>query len=814
MNIIIPLNGRGERFLTPFPTNLCVLDTQRCKTPEPKPLIPIFEKTMIEYVLDNLSVIKTDVIFIIYNKRLDPYNFCKKIQQKYQNVKLIRLEEETKGAVETIVKAYTQIHHLLIHDKTIFIDGDTFYTTDILDIFRNSNKNMIFYRKINGIENKYSFITLNENNGVLQIREKEQISNNANTGAYGFQNINEFITFGKFILENNIVFKNEPYISCAINEMLKQNIHFVGQEISPNFIFSLGTPEEVFHFIERTYGFLFDLDGTLVLTDEIYFNVWEQILEKYNLKLTTQLFKQFIQGQSDKNVCDILLFGIQVNVKDISVLKDTLFIENIHKIKIIPGIYDFLQEIKQNSHKISIVTNCNRKVAEAIIQYINIEKYVDFLISNSDCQKGKPDKEPYLNAIQKFNISNSKCIIFEDSKSGLLSGQTVMPYQLIGIETIYNETELKQYGVSGSFKDFTNVKIDDFLNSSPNFGLKLKNIITRHFENQNVLINETKLKGGFICDVIDFIVENSKQKMFYILKYENTELNQLSIMAKQLELYEREYYFYKEIQPEINIHTAKYIKILKNEEYQNIGIVLENLFKKNMKINLNLNVENIDISLKIVNTMAKLHSHFWNHKLEKRFPQLKTSTSPCFYPFFQNYINEHIDTFIEKWSKILNPNQIEMFQHIASNFENIQLKMSQGHLTFIHGDIKSPNIFYDINNNINLIDWQHCAIGKGTQDLIFFVIESFEIQNIKYIFPLFKNYYYKKLLEYGVKNYSYEEFEIDLKDALCYIPFFTAVWFGTIPNDELIDPCFPYFFISKLFYLMENININIKNLNP
>lgn len=794
MNIIIPLNGRGERF---------------CKTTEPKPLIPIFEKTMIEYVLDNLSVAEIDIIFIIYNKRLDPYNFCETIQQKYQNVKLIRLEEETKGAVETIVKAYTQIHHLLIHNKTIFVDGDTFYTTDILGIFRNSNENMIFYRKINGIENKYSFITLDENNHVLQIREKEQISNNANTGTYGFQNINEFITFGKFILENNIVFKNEPYISCAINEMLKQNIHFIGQEISPNFIFSLGTPEEVFHFIERTYGFLFDLDGTLVLTDEIYFDVWKQILEKYNLTLTTQLFKQFIQGQSDKNVCDILLFGIQVNVKDISVLKDTLFIENIHKIKIIPGIYDFLQEIKQNSHKISIITNCNRKVAEAIIQYINIEKYVDFLISNSDCQKGKPDKEPYLNAIQKFNISNSKCFIFEDSKSGLLSGQAVMPNQLIGIETIYNETELKQYGVSTSFKDFTNVKIDDFLNSSPNFGLKLKNIITRYFENQNVLINETKLKGGFICDVIDFMVENPKQKMFYILKYENTELNQLSIMAKQLELYEREYYFYKEIQPEINIHTAKYIKILKNEEYQNIGIVLENLFKKNMKINLNLNVENIDISLKIVNTMAKLHSHFWNDKLEKRFPQLKISTSPCFYPFFQNYINERIDTFIEKWGKILNPNQIEMFQHIASNFENIQLKMSQGHLTFIHGDIKSPNIFYDINNNINLIDWQHCAIGKGTQDLIFFVIESFEIQNIKYIFPLFKNYYYKKLLEYGVKNYSYEEFEIDLKNALCYIPFFTAVWFGTIPNDELIDPCFPYFFISKLFYLMENINIQI-----
>jgi thiamine kinase-like enzyme len=159
--------------------------------------------------------------------------------------------------------------------------------------------------------------------------------------------------------------------------------------------------------------------------------------------------------------------------------------------------------------------------------------------------------------------------------------------------------------------------------------------------------------------------------------------------------------------------------------------------------------------------------------------------------------------FLETWKQILNPIQIAKCRQIARNFETIQLKLTQGHLTFIHGDVKSPNIFYDDQKDIHFIDWQHCAIGKGAQDLIFFIIESFEIQNIQYIFPLFKNYYYKKLLEHGVKNYSYREFEIDVKDALYYIPFFTAIWFGTIPNDELIDPSFPFFFISKLFYLIE-----------
>ena len=64
---------------------------------------------------------------------------------------------------------------------------------------------------------------------------------------------------------------------------------------------------------------------------------------------------------------------------------------------------------------------------------------------------------------------------------------------------------------------------------------------------------------------------------------------------------------------------------------------------------------------------------------------------------------------------------------------------------------------------------------------------------------------YKKLLEYGITNYTFEEYEKDIYDAICYIPFFTSIWFGTIHQDELIDKNFPYFLISKLFYLIEII---------
>ena len=358
-----------------------------------------------------------------------------------------------------------------------------------------------------------------------------------------------------------------------------------------------------------------------------------------------------------------------------------------------------------------------------------------------------------------------------------------------------------------------NININELLDKNQkNIKEYFENLIksNSYIENiESIEINNDKLKGGFIADVISFKIINKKGKIYsQIFKYENKNENNLSLMAKQLNLYDREYYFYKNISTFVNIKIPKFYNIV----YDNnnvIGIVLENLLEKNYKVNLNLDLMNIEVTLKIVDRMAKMHSQFWNKNLKNMFPELKSSNDVIFKPFIKDFVDERYDLFKIKWFKMFNDIQIKKYNEIYKNFEKIQESFSTGvNLTFIHGDIKSPNIFYDIDNDYEpyFIDWQHCAIGKGTQDLIFFIIESFNINSIKLIFNLLKPYYYKKLIEYGVNNYSYEQYESDIYDSLCYIPFFTSIWFGTTLQDELIDKNFPYFFINKMSYLIDIID--------
>jgi hypothetical protein len=66
-----------------------------------------------------------------------------------------------------------------------------------------------------------------------------------------------------------------------------------------------------------------------------------------------------------------------------------------------------------------------------------------------------------------------------------------------------------------------------------------------------------------------------------------------------------------------------------------------------------------------------------------------------------------------------------------------------------------------------------------------------------------KNYYYTKLRECGITDYLFADYERDLQDAICYVPVFIAIWFGTLPYDDLIDKNFPFFFIQKLFHMID-----------
>ncbi len=259
MKIIIPLGGLGERFSS-------------CGYKKPKPLINVMGKPIIFWLLDNLNLSKIDTIIIPYNSLLEKYDFEYLLKHKYKNIKFIKLQNQTRGACETILYGLEELND---DDSIICIDGDNFYTCDIITDWKEQNS--VFYFDDESETDKYSFIDI-ENDNIKNIVEKNRISKHANCGAYGFSSLFELKKYCKKVIDLNLRQKNEFYMSSVIKLMIDENIKFIPKKVDTNNYICLGTPFDVRIFcnncpkisayngntILESKRYCFDLDNTLV----------------------------------------------------------------------------------------------------------------------------------------------------------------------------------------------------------------------------------------------------------------------------------------------------------------------------------------------------------------------------------------------------------------------------------------------------------------------------------------------------------------------------------------------------------------------
>jgi len=821
MTILIPICGKGIRF-------------QEEGYQVPKHALQILDKEMLCYVLDTVkkSITENDKVFIIHYSGYNMGGFM----NKYPFVTFISVPYYTRGAAETI---YEGLHQILsstnIEDNLcLLLDCDTYYTIDIVSSAKLCGRNGVFYFDQNPQDKNdiYSYILTKTERGVyekadtkyiLDIAEKQRISDHANTGAYLFASTSVLYTYCKKVLCEEITFHKEYYTSCVIKLMLDDGHVFEAMQLEKNTVLFLGTPTQVREYTENTYAFLMDMDGTLVITDNIYLRVWREMLMPYHMDITKQVYYMCIHGQNDE-IALRNLFGnkIPVSVTELSKKKDELFKKHIHLLEVVPNGKIFIERVKRLGHKVMIITNANRETAEDIVRYIDIVDDIDGIIVGNECNKPKPFPDPYKEAMRILNIPGERTIVFEDSAAGILSARGVFPRCIVGVYQ-HDNAVLERYKTDYQIKDYEEICLHDIMTYQKNPVMEIYNMLKQHKRMLPFVgdfqIGTDKLKGGFIADVIpvNLVLKDDNKIIHCVLKLRSDQETNMTKMANMLCLHEREFYFYQNIAPYINVCVPYAYGIIKDTMLYSKGVLLENINTPDFVLNLDLSKESIDVSLRVVRRMAEMHAHFSGDHLQEIFPELKKHNDPCFKPIWGDYIKNSWNIFEKRWDFMLTPANKVLMKTICERFDDIQEYLSNGMLTLCHGDIKSANIFYRKETGLEgmyepyFIDWQYIVYGKGVQDLVFFIIESFDKDMACRYTELFKSYYYDVLNQGSIlKEYDRTVFEKDFSIACCYFPFFVCIWFGTTDKSELIDVNFPFFFIQKYLNFLEiNVSLSI-----
>ncbi len=240
INIVIPMAGNGSRF-------------SRAGYKDPKPLISVNGRPMIEVVIDNLKPsTKHRFIFICQADHLKKYHLEDLLENKAPGCKIIEVDEVTEGAACTVLLAKELIDN---SDQLMIANCDQYVDVDINEYLAFLQKSAAdgLIMTMKAYDNKWSFVKLNEEDEVTLVVEKEVVSDEATVGIYNYRFGSDFVNAAEAMIARNFRVNNEFYVAPAYNEMIElgKKIKYFNIGGLGNGMHGLGTPDDLNLFQKR-----------------------------------------------------------------------------------------------------------------------------------------------------------------------------------------------------------------------------------------------------------------------------------------------------------------------------------------------------------------------------------------------------------------------------------------------------------------------------------------------------------------------------------------------------------------------------------
>ena len=223
VNIVIPMAGLGKRF-------------SDVGYSVPKPLLPLGNKTMIEAVIDNLYYPTFNFIIVANEHQIDITTLTNLLPE----VTIVPVNYVPCGPAKTVLHVENLINN---NDPLFIVNCDQI----IEDFSYVQFENICNYNEVDGVigvfhstSPKNSYVRINDNTEVIEVREKQVISNIATNGLHYWSRGKYFVESAYSMITNKETYNNEYYVAPSYNYMVNQ-----GMKVMPyyfNMHFPIGIP--------------------------------------------------------------------------------------------------------------------------------------------------------------------------------------------------------------------------------------------------------------------------------------------------------------------------------------------------------------------------------------------------------------------------------------------------------------------------------------------------------------------------------------------------------------------------------------------
>jgi HAD superfamily hydrolase (TIGR01509 family) len=172
-------------------------------------------------------------------------------------------------------------------------------------------------------------------------------------------------------------------------------------------------------------GVLWDLDGTLVDSEEFHWLSWRDTLRGEGVDLTYDTFLASFGQRNDRILANWLPAAEPAHARRIGDQKEAEYrrLVEAHGLKPLPGAREWLVALRQAGWKQSIASSAPGENVVTMLRVLGLESHLDAIVSAEDVTIGKPDPQVFLKAADKLAVPPARCIVVEDAAAGVEGGR-------------------------------------------------------------------------------------------------------------------------------------------------------------------------------------------------------------------------------------------------------------------------------------------------------------------------------------------------------------------------------------------------------
>lgn len=167
---------------------------------------------------------------------------------------------------------------------------------------------------------------------------------------------------------------------------------------------------------------IFDLDGLLVDTETICYQILRDILAEFGHSMTLEEYAQTYSGKPEQaNVAHLIqtyhLPGtVEEGIERILAMERTLHAQGV---ALKPGAKELLAYLRETGRGVAMASSSTRERALNLLDQHRITEYFHQFVFAGEVERGKPNPDVFLKACEKLGRAPGDCLVLEDSEAGI-----------------------------------------------------------------------------------------------------------------------------------------------------------------------------------------------------------------------------------------------------------------------------------------------------------------------------------------------------------------------------------------------------------